>query len=60
MRNRIKIDELEPLAYEAVFGLEGYMQQTNLSREHYELIKIRASQINGCAFCINMHTEEAN
>ncbi|RDY61244.1 carboxymuconolactone decarboxylase family protein [Flagellimonas nanhaiensis] len=59
MQNRIKIDQLEPLAYEAVFGLESYMQQAKLSKAHYELIKIRASQINGCAFCINMHTEEA-
>ena len=59
MEKRIQIDAAEPQAFKAVMGLENYMQQTPLSKIHYELIKIRASQINGCAFCINMHTKEA-
>ncbi|MEW2922401.1 carboxymuconolactone decarboxylase family protein [Muricauda sp. ANG21] len=59
MEKRIQIDVLEPQAFNAMFGLEKYMQEGKLSKTHYELIKIRASQINGCAFCINMHTKEA-
>nr|WP_293301177.1 carboxymuconolactone decarboxylase family protein [Allomuricauda sp.] len=59
MEQRIQIDETEPLAYKAMFGLEAYLKQGKLSKLHYELIKIRASQLNGCAFCINMHTQEA-
>lgn len=40
-------------------GLENYIATTTLSKTHKELIKMRASQINGCAFCINMHTADA-
>lgn len=59
MEKRINIQELEPNAYKAMFALENYLQNTQLSKTHLELIKIRASQINGCAFCINMHTSDA-
>ncbi|KAB5491999.1 MULTISPECIES: carboxymuconolactone decarboxylase family protein [Flagellimonas] len=59
MEKRIQIDVAEPLAFKAMFGLEKYIQQSQLDIIHYELIKIRASQLNGCAFCINMHTKDA-
>lgn len=59
MEKRIQIDAAEPLAFKAMFGLEKYIQQSQLDKIHYELIKIRASQLNGCAFCINMHTKDA-
>jgi len=59
MKNRIDIPKLEPEAYKAMFALENYLQKSQLSKTHLELIKIRASQINGCAFCINMHTSDA-
>jgi len=59
MEKRINIGQLEPLAYKALMGLETYLAATTLSKTHKELIKIRASQINGCAFCINMHTADA-
>lgn len=59
MENRIDIQRLEPNAYKAMFALENYLQNSGLSKTHLELIKIRASQINGCAFCINMHTSDA-
>ena len=59
MESRIQISEVEPKAYQAIFGLEGYLQNSKLQPNHYKLIKIRASQINGCAFCIDMHTKEA-
>lgn len=59
MENRINIQNIEPKAYKAMFALEDYLQSTQLSKIHLELIKIRASQINGCAFCINIHTSDA-
>lgn len=59
MTTRINIPETEPQAYKAMLGLEKYLAESKLTAKHKELIKIRASQINGCAFCINMHTTEA-
>jgi len=59
MGNRIKILEIEPQAYKAMAGLEAYISSTPLKKSHKELIKIRASQINGCAYCIDMHTKDA-
>ena len=59
MKSRLNIQKLEPKAYEAMYGLENYLANSELDKLHLELIKIRASQINGCAFCINMHTKDA-
>ena len=59
METRININELEPNAYKAMFGLEKYLDSVDLSPTLKQLIKIRASQINGCAYCIQMHTEQA-
>lgn len=51
--------EEQPKAYKAMMALEAYLAQISLSKTLKELIKIRASQINGCAFCIDMHTKDA-
>ena len=59
MTTRMDLATLEPEAYKAMFGLEKYIAGTELTKQHYELIKIRSSQINGCAFCLNMHTKDA-
>lgn len=59
MKNRIDISQLAPQAYKAMFGLEGYLAQISLAKTLKELIKIRASQINNCAYCIDMHTKDA-
>ena len=59
MEKRIDILANQPLAGKALMGLETYLANTQLSKTHKELIKIRASQINGCAFCIDMHTKDA-
>lgn len=59
MDNRINIHELEPNSYKAMIGLENYLRLSGLSRHLIELIKIRASQINGCAYCLDMHTKDA-
>ncbi|GAB1429998.1 carboxymuconolactone decarboxylase family protein [Ignavibacteria bacterium] len=44
---------------EAMVGLEKYIAQSGIDKKIYELIKTRASQINGCAYCINMHVRDA-
>lgn len=59
MKTRINIEKLEPAGYRAILGLEKFIESTSLTRIHKDLIKIRASQINGCAYCINMHTKDA-
>ena len=59
MSTRIKINQVEPAGYRAIIALDKYVESTRLSRTHKDLIKIRASQINGCAFCIDMHTRDA-
>lgn len=59
MESRINLLKESPEAYKAMRGLEEYIAQTGLDKKLYELIKLRASQINGCAYCINMHTRDA-
>ena len=59
MNSRINIQGLEPDAYQAMFRLEKYLGSTDLNPQLKELVKIRASQINGCAYCIQMHTAQA-
>ena len=51
--------EVQPEAMKAIMHLEQYMANTAIPKLHKELIKIRASQINGCAYCVNMHTADA-
>ena len=59
MDPRISISDLEPLAIEAMRGLGKYLGAAKLNVSLCGLIKIRASQINGCAYCIQLHSEEA-
>ena len=59
MKPRIVIPTVVPEAYEALVNLEKYNATTSVTPIQKELIKIRASQINGCAFCLNMHTADA-
>lgn len=56
---RISVGEKAPAALQAMLGLEKYIRSSGLDRKLCELIKIRASQLNGCAYCLDMHTEEA-
>ncbi|RYY37131.1 MAG: carboxymuconolactone decarboxylase family protein [Sphingobacteriaceae bacterium] len=59
MSNRINIQKTTPAAYKAMFNLSTYVHNTGISHTHFDLINIRTSQINGCAFCLDMHTQEA-
>ncbi|MBE7382627.1 MAG: carboxymuconolactone decarboxylase family protein [Leptolyngbya sp. SIO1E4] len=59
MTVRLDLDKINPTAYQAMMGLERYVRKSGLDKSLIELIKVRASQINGCAFCIDMHTKDA-
>lgn len=59
MSNRIKINQLEPEAYKAMRAIDEYIKNTSLTTDHKDLIKIRASQINGCSYCIDLHARDA-
>jgi AhpD family alkylhydroperoxidase len=59
MKNRMNLFEVEPNGYKAMMQLSGYKAGEELTKLHGELIKIRASQLNGCAFCLDMHTKDA-
>jgi AhpD family alkylhydroperoxidase len=59
MQPRIDVTKVSPAAYQAVAALQSYVDQSGLDPKLRDLVKIRASQINGCAFCIAMHTREA-
>ena len=59
MQPRIEYGKAAPGAYKAMYGLEAYVKSSGLEPSLLDLIKTRASQINGCAYCIDMHTKEA-
>lgn len=59
MKARVFIPKVEPEGYKAMLGFDHYLNNTSLTKTHKELIKIRASQINGCAYCIDLHTKDA-
>ena len=59
MKTRFNIEKVEPTLYASMLALEGLVRKSSLKKPYKELIKIRASQINSCAFCIEMHTAEA-
>ena len=59
MENRFKMQEIQPAAWKAMYGLTAYLNTVQLTKAQQELIKIRSSQLNGCAFCIDMHTKDA-
>ncbi|MBT2667405.1 carboxymuconolactone decarboxylase family protein [Bacillus sp. ISL-4] len=59
MEQRINYLEVASEAINLMMEMEKYTKSTEIDRKLRELIKIRASQINGCAFCLNMHTSEA-
>lgn len=56
---RVNIYNTQPEAYHAIFAVEKYVKESNLQPLLEELIRTRVSQINGCAYCIQMHTQSA-
>jgi AhpD family alkylhydroperoxidase len=59
MKPRLNPFQAAPDALKALTALEAEVQGSGLEQSLIELVKTRASQINGCAFCINMHTQDA-
>lgn len=59
MKERVNYTKVSPELLKAMRGLENYVAASGLERSLYELVKIRASQINGCAYCLDMHTKDA-
>src|SRR5690242_13602339 len=58
MELRLNWSRANPAAYEMMLAFEKHAQNSGIDPILYELIKIRASQINGCAFCIDMHSKD--
>ena len=59
MEPRINYGEVAPRAIEAMRMVEQYVRKSGLDPNLLDMIKTRASQINGCAYCIDMHTKDA-
>lgn len=59
MEPRIDYGTIAPGAMQAMRGLETYVRQCGLEASLLELVRLRASQLNGCAYCIDMHTKDA-
>jgi AhpD family alkylhydroperoxidase len=59
MSARIEWAGQSPSAYKAMLGLEQALAKSGLDHGLLELIRLRASQINGCAYCVNMHADDA-
>ncbi|MDE1938138.1 MAG: carboxymuconolactone decarboxylase family protein, partial [Alphaproteobacteria bacterium] len=59
MKPRLNPYKAAPEAIKALTLLEGFTQASGLDRGLLDLVKTRASQINGCAYCVHMHTREA-
>jgi AhpD family alkylhydroperoxidase len=56
---RLNAYEAAPDAMRALQRVEGYIQQCGLEKSLIELVKMRASQINGCAYCLHVHSTDA-
>lgn len=59
MEQRFNHAKLAPEPLKAMFAIGAYLEACGLEHGLIELVKIRASQINGCAFCLDMHTQDA-
>src|SRR5205085_9709137 len=59
MKARIDIGAVSPAAYRAMLGLEKYIHESSIEPGLVHLLKMRASQINGCAYCLDMHSKDA-
>jgi AhpD family alkylhydroperoxidase len=59
MAQRLDYAAAAPDGYKAILGLERYVRNSGLEPLLLELVKTRASQMNGCAYCIDMHTKDA-
>jgi AhpD family alkylhydroperoxidase len=59
MKPRIDFAKASPRGLQAMLGLQAYVNNSGLELSLLHLVKMRASQINGCAYCLDMHTKDA-
>lgn len=59
MKSRIDLMRADPKAYQAMAGLETYVHNSGIEKPLLELVRVRTSQINGCAYCLDMHSKDA-
>ena len=59
MKSRLDLTQVSPGALNAMLGLEACLAKSGIERPLMELVKMRASQINGCAYCLDMHSKDA-
>src|SRR5215207_5229988 len=59
MRQRIAYLKLSSTAYTAMLGIEAHLAKSSIEPKLKHMLKLRASQINGCAYCIDMHWKDA-
>ncbi|STX43632.1 putative Carboxymuconolactone decarboxylase [Legionella donaldsonii] len=60
MGTRLDYYKVSPDAVKALYNLESHVSKSGLEKTLLELVKLRVSQINGCAYCVDMHTTEAH
>ncbi len=58
MEERIRYTKVSPGAYHALLGVEKYLKECGLEERLLDLVRLRASQINGCAYCLDMHWKD--
>jgi alkylhydroperoxidase family enzyme len=59
MRERVYLPKVAPDTYAAIRALDATVRRSGLEPSLIELVKMRASQVNGCAFCLDMHAKDA-
>ena len=59
MQPRLNFKQVSPDAMKAMLGLQAYVAKSGIEHALLELVKMRASQINGCAYCLDMHSKDA-
>lgn len=59
LQQRMNLNDADPLAYKPMYAMEKYVHSAGLGEDLLALVKIRASQLNGCAYCLDMHGREA-
>jgi AhpD family alkylhydroperoxidase len=59
MKERMKLDKAEPSIYKAMGAAENAIGRYSIEKNLLELVKLRASQLNGCGYCVNLHSRDA-
>src|SRR3954467_6712323 len=59
MKPRLNLGAVSPAAYRSMLGLEKFIHESSIEPKLVHMLKMRASQINGCAYCLDMHSKDA-